>query len=112
VRHPCPRMPAIPRRRGAQTHLRLASILSRKGTETVQANANFLFWVKYLLEAVRFIYAGGRRTVGLSSSDTRSDQQVPIAPDPGTDDAGQIAEVRKHHIGLWRCEAKLDFPGH
>src|SRR5437764_15300233 len=60
---------------------------------------------------VRLIYAAWRRTAGLSGSDTPSDQQVPIAPDRGTEDVGQIAEVQKHHIGPGRREAKLDFPG-
>src|SRR5262245_20466532 len=45
-------------------------------------------------------------------SSTRSDQQVPITPDPGTDDAGQVTEVRKDHIGFGRFEAKLDSSGH
>ena len=45
-------------------------------------------------------------------SGNQSDQHVPIAPDPGADDAGQIPEIRKHHIGLGRFEAKLDPSGH
>jgi hypothetical protein len=50
-----------------------------------------------------------RRETG---SGNQPDQYVPITPDPRSDDAGQITEVRKDHIGLRRFEAKLDLSGH
>ena len=43
-------------------------------------------------------------------SGNQSEQQVPIAPDPGTDDAGHITEVGKHLIRFGRFETELDFP--
>jgi hypothetical protein len=46
------------------------------------------------------------------NSGNQSEQEVPIAPDPGTDDTGQITEVRKDPIGCGRFEAKLDFFGY
>jgi hypothetical protein len=45
-------------------------------------------------------------------SGNQSEQSVPVAPDPGTDDAGQITEVRKDPTGFRRFEAKLDLSGH
>src|SRR5262249_27731319 len=38
----------------------------------------------------------------------QSEQEIPITPDPRSDDAGQITEVRKDHIGSGWFEAKLD----
>jgi len=44
-----------------------------------------------------------------TDSEHESDQQVPIAPDPCSDNAGHITEVQKSHIGFGRFKVKLDF---
>src|ERR1700719_2391060 len=49
---------------------------------------------------------------GELGSGNQSQQQVPVAPDPGTDDARHITEVGKHLIGFGRFETKLNFPLH
>jgi hypothetical protein len=38
----------------------------------------------------------------------QSDQQVPIAPEPCSNNAGQITEVQKAHIGFRRLEVRFD----
>jgi hypothetical protein len=45
-------------------------------------------------------------------SENQFDQQVPIAPDPCSDDASQITQVQKAHIGFRRLEVKLDLLRH
>jgi hypothetical protein len=45
-------------------------------------------------------------------SGNESKQEVSVAPDAGTHDAGQITEVREDLVGYRRFQAKLDFSGH
>jgi hypothetical protein len=47
-----------------------------------------------------------------TGSEHQSDQQVPIAPDPCSNNASQITEVQKAYIGFGRFEVKLDFFGY
>jgi hypothetical protein len=49
-----------------------------------------------------------RSLEGGTDSESQSDQQVPIAPDPGSNNAGQITQVQKTHIRFRGFEVKLD----
>ena len=54
----------------------------------------------------------GRGLLRRGVSRDELEQQVPVAPDAGADDAGEIAAIREDQIGLGRFETELDFSGH
>ena len=87
----------------------------QRGTDEVDVVNNQRGKSRYLSTQARAAENRGRIS-GFAptylDSGNQSEQEVPVAPDPGTDDTGQITEVRKDPIGCGRFEAKLDFLGY